>query len=599
MNNRQDSYQLLTRRMALVGVGKVALFGTLLARLFHLQIIQRSHYRDLAEGNRIKITPIMPIRGEIHDRRGHILAGNRPTYFLNLIPEEVPSIPRAFALLQKITQVKIIAPEKLIARINRSPRFLPFTVAEGLSWNDVCTIEVNLHKLRGFAIRAGHLRSYPYDETFAHVIGHVHHLGEGEKLPERFRKIPSLHIGKTGVEKIRDDELLGIPGIRECEVNAHRREVRELSIKPSHAGKTLQLTISHELQTFVYQRLNVHQSGSCIVVDLRNGDILALVSAPGFNPNVFSTGLSSKHWGELLSNPAKPLLDKALSGLYPPGSIFKIAVALAALEEGFSDFKTTCTGKFSYGNHTFHCWKKSGHGTLDLEQGLQYSCDVMFYTLAQKLGSQKIYAAAKKLGFGEKSGLGLQNEKSGHLPSPAWKKQAKNSPWTGGDTINMSIGQGYLQATPLQLAIVMARIASGKKISLRLYTDAPPSDPQSLEVEPGHLARIRKGLWLAVNKWGTANQVYQKLGTSDAFAKTSTVQVKRISDQDREKGITNADLPWHLRDHAMITAALPLENPRYALAAVIDHGGGGGRVAAPFAGEVLKKIRELERGSKL
>ncbi len=599
MNNRQDSYQLLTRRMALVGVGKVALFGTLLARLFHLQIIQRNHYRNLAEGNRIKITPIMPIRGEIHDRRGHVLAGNRPTYFLNLIPEEVSSIPQAFALLQKITDIKIVNPEKLIKRIKRSPRFLPFTIAEGLSWNDVCTIEVNLHKLHGFAIQAGHLRSYPHDETFAHVIGHVHHLSDGEKPPERFRKIPSLHVGKTGVEKIRDDELLGIPGIREAEVNAYRREVRELSVKPSHPGKTIPLTISHDLQQFVYEQLNKHQSGSCIVIDLRSGDVLALVSAPGFDPNVFSTGLSSKNWRALLSNPAKPLLDKALSGLYPPGSIFKTAVALAALEDGITDFKTTCTGKFPYGNHTFHCWKKNGHGTLDLEQAFQHSCDVMFYALAQKLGSQKIYNAAQKLGFGEKSGLGLQNEKSGHLPSAAWKKQAKNAPWTGGDTINMSIGQGYLQATPIQLAIAMARISSGKIISPRLYADAPISEPHVLDVNPEHLERIRKGMWLAVNKWGTANRVYQKLGTKDAFAKTSTAQVKRITKQDREDGITNADFPWHLRDHAMITAAMPLESPRYALAAVIDHGGGGGRVAAPFAGEVLKKIRELEKRSKL
>ncbi|USO01841.1 MAG: penicillin-binding protein 2 [Alphaproteobacteria bacterium] len=593
MNNKQDSHHLLTRRMALVGAGKIALFATLLARLFHLQVIQRQHYRNLAEGNRIKITPLTPVRGEIFDRQGKSLASNRPTYFLQILPEDVPSLTEALALITSLTSLRFPDYAIIQKRVRSSPKFLPVTISEDLSWSDVCAIEVNLHRLPGFSVEAGHLRSYPYDKIFSHVIGHVHLLADGQKSHARFRKIPNLHVGKTGIEKQRDDELLGTPGIRETEVNAHRREIRDLSLKPSIPGESLILTLNRDLQVFVYEKLQSHQSGSCVVIDVTNGDILALVSAPGFDPNVFSTGISTPHWKELLSNPAKPLMDKVMSGLYPPGSIFKFAVALAALEDGIKDLHVSCTGKFSYGSHIFHCWKKTGHGLVDYEKALQHSCDTFFYVLAQKLGHQKIYNAAHKLGFGSKSGLDFPNEKSGLLPTPAWKRATYHQPWTGGDTINMSIGQGYLQATPIQLALTMARLSSGKNITARLYKTPDAPAPPPLNAQPEHLSLIRKGLWLSVSDWGTGWRLGQKFGSTDVFAKTSTAQVKRITQKERDEGIKNADLPWELRDHAMIVAAAPYSNPRFAMAVVIDHGGGGGSVAAPFAGEVLRKIITL------
>lgn len=594
MSSRQDSHILMNRRMALVAAGKVALFGALIGRLFYLQVFKHDYYTHLAEGNRIKIKFITPLRGEILDRNGAILASNRPTYFLNITAEECPDLEKTLNDLKKLVAKELPVNSKLLRRIRATPRFLPVTVAEDISWNDVCSIEVRLLDLPGISVEEGHIRSYLFSEAFAHSIGHVHMVSPQDKVSNEFKKIPNFHIGKVGVEKEKNQDLQGIPGIREVEVNAYRREVRELSMKPSISGRETKLTLHKDLQLFVYETLCKQQSGSCVVMDARSGDVLAMVSAPGFDPNVFSSGISSAIWRDLMQNPNKPLLDKVTTGLYPPGSVFKPIVALAALETGTAIPSVHCNGEYHLGSHIFHCWKERGHGHMNIVSAMEHSCDVYFYVLAQKVGIDAIVNMASKFGFGSLSGMNFPGEKQGLLPSRQWKRTHKNQPWTTGDTILTSIGQGFWQSTPLQMAIMMARLASGKKVVPRLYYDSAQKPFESLGIQQESLDTVLEGMWRAVNTWGTAHRANPRIDNYEAVAKTGTSQVRRITARERELKIKNKDLPWLSRDHALIVAATPYKDLRYALSVVIDHGGGGGSTAAPIAGEILKKIHQLK-----
>lgn len=594
MSSRQDSHITMNRRMALIAAGKVALFGALLSRLFYLQVIKNDYYTNLAEGNRIKIKFITPLRGEILDRTGAILASNRPTYFLNITAEEVPDLEKTLNDLKKLISKELPDNKKLLRRIRATPRFLPVTVAEDINWEDVCSIEVRLLDLPGLSVEEGHIRSYIFSEAFAHSIGHVHLVAPNDKITNEYKKIPNFHIGKVGIEKQKNQELLGVPGIREVEVNAYRREVRELSIKPSISGKETKLTLHKELQLFVYETLCNQQSGSCVVMDAQNGDVLAMVSAPGFDPNVFSSGISSKVWRDLLQNPNKPLLDKVTTGLYPPGSVFKPMVALAALETNTVVPHVHCNGEYHLGNHIFHCWKDKGHGHMNIVSAMEHSCDVYFYVLAQKVGIDPIVNMASKFGFGHLSSMDFPGEKSGLLPSRQWKRLNKNQPWTTGDTILTSIGQGYWQATPLQMAIMMARLASGRKTVPRMFFDEVHKPFESLGIKQESLDVVLEGMWRAVNTWGTAHRSNPNIENFEAIAKTGTSQVRRITARERELKIKNKDLPWLSRDHALVVAAAPYKNLRFAISVVIDHGGGGGATAAPIAGEILKKIHQLK-----
>lgn len=593
MSTRQDSHILMSRRMAIIAAGKIALFGALIARLFYLQISRRDYYTHLAEGNRIKIKSISPLRGEILDRKNTILASNRPTYFLNVTAEETPDLEDSIDKIKTMLSKELPEKNKLLKRVRATPRFLPVTIAEDISWDDVCRIEVNALDLPGFSVEEGHIRSYPYNEAFAHIIGHVHLVSEKDSILPQYKKIPNFHIGKMGVEKQKDHTLLGVPGIREVEVNAYRREVRELSIKPSINGKTVQLTLHHELQMFVYDILCKQQSGSCVVINVNTGDILAIVSAPAFDPNAFSSGITTTMWKSLLENPEKPLLDKTTSGLYPPGSLFKPVVILAALENNIPIPNVFCTGKYMLGSHTFHCWKEKGHGAINIITALEKSCDVFFYALAQKVGIDKLVKMAQKFGFGELSGLNFPSEKKGLLPSKEWKKLKRKQPWLPGDTILTAIGQGYWQSTPLQMAIMMARLASGKMITPRIYLEDNPTVFPSLDISEESLQTVRQGMWGAVHNWGTAHRAKPKVPGVEAFAKTGTSQVKKITALERELKIKNKDLPWIARDHALVVAASPYQQPKYAISVIIDHGGGGGVAAAPIAGEILTKIHRL------
>jgi penicillin-binding protein 2 len=443
----------------------------------------------------------------------------------------------------------------------------------------------------------------------AHVLGYVAAVAERDLTGDPLLELPGFRIGTNGIEQKYDLSLRGSAGTSQIEVNAYGRVIRELNREEGKPGDELVLTVDGGLQTFVHQRLQGEQSASAVVMDVENGDVLALASVPSYDPNAYNIGLTVKQWNDLINDPLHPLTNKSISGLYAPGSTFKMMVALAAQKAGINpDHKVFCPGHMTLGRSRFHCWKKYGHGWVDMHEGLQHSCDVFFYDISRKVGVDNIAAMANKFGLGERVGIDLVGEKGGVIPTRDWKLANIGEAWQGGETLIASIGQGFVLTTPLQLATMVARIASGNQVVPRLTrgvrADQVPAEGEGaaqpafapLDVPLEHLKMVREGMDLVSNHpRGTAYRARIEEEGLELAGKTGTSQVRRISLAERAAGVTkNEQLPWRRRDHALFVCFAPVHKPRYACAVVVEHGGGGSAVAAPIARDILLETQRRD-----
>ncbi len=601
---KYEKSRVMTFRMIGIAVAFTLVGCVILGRLFYLQVLQGEKYLLLAEKNRISVRLTMPMRGLIYDRNGIKLAENAKTFQAVLVKEESPDYKETLENFLKLIPLEEDELNRIENELKWKRAFMPVRIKDNLSFDDMALLQLNAPKLRGIQIEEGMMRSYPAGEGNTHVVGYVSLLTEKDVDGNRtdpLLDLPGYRIGRTGIESSAQERLKGEPGMRKSEINAFGRTVRVLEEKPPVPGQDIHLTIDSELQNKTLALLKGY-AASAIVMDVRNGEILALVSAPSFDANLFTVPISVKNWNKLLHNKHRPLQNKVLSGLYSPGSVFKLVVGLAGLETGKIGPKTKvkCKGKITIGDHIFHCWKKEGHGSLTLEEALMHSCDVYFYELAQEIGAEKIIETAAKLGFGAPIGVGLSGESGGLLPTSEWKERRHGDSWRLGDTVNLSIGQGFLNATPLQMVTAVARIAGGRNIQPTLLKDTVQSDAPNLDINQAYLRRIRQGMIDVVNKQGgTAYGSRFNEGGWRMAGKTATTQVRRISLKEREEGIKSQDeLPEEYRDHAIFVAFMPTDRPRYAAIVMVEHGGGGSRTAAPIMSRLMRAVIEMDTRAK-
>jgi len=579
----KSRYTAFTRRTLGVGGGMSLVFAVLAGRLYQLQIRDGEEYLTASEDNRVSQRPIAPPRGRILDRFGAEMATNRRNYRVMIVAEQAKQgVRQALDQIGKVIQLSDLQKKKILADVAKNKKFVPVPVVENLSWEEFSLINLHLPYLPGVQPDVGETRDYPFGKEMVHVLGYVASVSQDDLKDDTdpLLDLPGYRIGKRGIEKAFDREVRGQAGDSRVEVNAYGRIVRELGKNAGEPGQDVWLTIDCELQRFADQRLG-EESAACVVMDVDTGHVLSLSSTPGFDPNWFNVGLSGPQWRDLTTSDYKPLLNKVMGGTYPPGSTFKPAVALAAVEAGIAtpDFRVNCNGVYNFGGHAFHCWQRKGHGALDIEGALKNSCDVFFYETSRRLGIDKIEAAARLLGLGAPTGIELPGERSGLIPSRAWKQKTYNWAWQQGDTISIAIGQGYVTATPLQLCQMAARVASGKQVSARMVHSvgdkvmdlaAAPHLPVSDEA----LAVVRAGMDKVCNEPGGTSFAWRINEPGFEMAgKTGTAQVRVYSKEERARGLTNnANLAWKLRDHALFIGYAPVNNPKYAIVCMIEHG---------------------------
>ncbi len=587
-------------RRALVLFGaQVAVMGALAWRMRQLQVVESAQYLTLAEDNRINVQILSPARGRIFDRYGVPLADNRQNYRVQIVREQTKDPAQIVRRLGDLIDLSKETRGRVLKEMSSQSGFVPVVVAEHLDWKDFALVNANAPALHGVQPEVGLTRFYPEAEALAHVVGYVAAVNEEEIARDMTRDplltLPDFKIGKNGIEREAETHLRGSAGARRIEVNAVGRVIRELDRDQGDPGADVNLTIDLGLQRFAMERV-IGQSVSATVIDVETGDVVAMVSAPGFDPNSFVFGISHREWGALTSNKLRPLTNKPISDLYPPGSTFKMLVALAGLHTGaISPAETVfCNGRYRMGRRYFHCWRRGGHGHKDMRGAIQHSCDVYFYDIAKRIGIDAISDMAFKFGLGEAGPLEIPNIKKGLVPTKAWKEANRGEGWQKGDTLNTGIGQGFLLTTPLQLAVMASRLASGKRLQPRLIraingVEQPPAPAEDLGVRPENLAVVRDGMNLVSNhRRGTAWRARIVEPTMHMAGKTGTAQVRRITKAERATGvIKNKDLPWEFRDHALFVAYAPVEKPKYAISVVVEHGGGGSKAAAPIARDIL------------
>ncbi|MCC1480570.1 penicillin-binding protein 2 [Roseibaca sp. Y0-43] len=594
---KELSRRMITRRALGLGGIMTAVTGTLMWRLRDMQLEQADAFRLLAEENRINLRLLPPIRGLIHDRNGVLLAGNEQNYRVVMTRDDAGDIDLVLSRLQKLIALDDEAVARAREDMMRNRPFVPVTVAERLSWEEISRIAANAPALPGVTPEMGLSRIYPLQADMAHVVGYVGPVSdrdlEGLERPDPVLMIPRFQIGKSGVERAEEERLRGKAGSQRVEVNSVGRVMRELDRVEGEAGETLHLTIDARLQNYALERM-AGQSAAAVVIDVASGDILAAASAPSYDANLFVRGISSRDYNSLLENEYRPLVNKCVQGMYPPGSTFKMVTALAALEAGETDGRERvfCPGHMDVADNRFHCWKRSGHGRVDLVAALAESCDVYFYEMSQRCGIERINAMAERLGLGIRYDLPMTSVASGLNPSREWKQRTRDADWRIGDTVNVSIGQGYVLTTPLQLAVMTARLASNRAVLPRLIRDPlERAAPQAadLDLRPEWLEMIRRGMSNVVNdRRGTAYSSRVTEPTMAMAGKTGTSQVFSITRAEREAGIrSQEDLPWNRRNHALFVNYAPLVNPKVAVAVIVEHGGGGSTAAAPIGRDIL------------
>jgi penicillin-binding protein 2 len=615
MSGDNERSRIFTRRAFMIGGIQAGLFTLLGSRVYYLEVVEGQKYSTLAEENRINLRLLPPRRGQIMDRFGSPLAINQQNFRIVLLPERVDDLD---VLLDHVNQFVTITDndrKRIVRDLHNTNNLNAILIKDNLTRDQMDVFAVHSVDLPGTDIDIGEVRTYPYTLATAHVLGYVGTASErdisavedDDDSSNNVLTIPGFRIGKSGIEKSVDRELRGDAGDVQMEVNAHGSVVRELARNDAHPGHDVTLGIDIGLQQYIQQRLAREPSAAAVVMDIATGEIRALVSQPSFDPNLFTYGISQDDWDLLNNDEHTPLLNKVTSGVYAPGSTIKPVVAMAALEADILNptERVFCPGFYELGDYTFHCWKHGGHGHVNLREALAGSCDTFFYDVGHRVGIDRIHAMAKRLGLGEKTGIDLPHERSGFVPSRSWKFATRGQSWQQGETLNTAIGQGYVLTTPLQLAVMAARIANGgnavKPHIVRAIAGAPTQKQPApnLGFNPAHLASVIDGMSAVVNEnIGTAYGAHIDKKGFEMAGKTGTAQVRRISEAEREDGVaTNESLPWKQRDHALFAGFAPVNNPRFAIAVVVEHGGSGAHEAAPIARDILLECQMRDKGT--
>ena len=636
--------QIINRRMFIIGAAKLIVFTGIIARLFSLQITENKKYLTLSDKNRLREWRLPPVRGEFLDYFGNIIAGNLKVYQLHVIPEEVEDFKYLMVRLKKILNLSSVQFNRIIKQKNKQKSWETLIISKNLSWEQFTKVNYFLHDLTGAKPVLSVSRNYPFNENYTHVLGYVSEASEKDILNNEMIKnkhVPGLKVGKTGLEKTFENELIGTNGIKRYEVNAYGKRISQLDHTDGLKGKTIKLTIDTEIQKLCSELLK-DVAGSISVMDIYTGEILAMQSSPSFDPNLFLFGINKDDWQLIRNNPLKPLVNKTLSGLYSPGSTFKPMVALSALENGVinENFKVNCTGKIEMYGQSYHCWKKKGHGVVNLKSAMKQSCDTYFYEIARKLGVDRLKKTSQKFGLGKKVlNETFGNEKKGLVPDTQWKKDNLGKGWVIGETLITGIGQGYIQTTPIQLCQMVAQLANGGyKIYPKIIVEENSKTVEEIIAimnanrkelnkknsglqEAGELLGfvsknkheclfrnieninlVREAMFASTNEIRGTSYSSRIEDPKYQFAgKTGTSQVKKITEKDRELDLKTFEIPYNDRDHALYIAFGPYKNPRYALSIVIEHGGSGSSTAAPIAKKLFKlivdrhKLREENR----
>ncbi|MDA7695330.1 penicillin-binding protein 2 [Candidatus Pelagibacter sp.] len=625
--------QTINRRMFIIGAAKLVVFTGIIARLFSLQITENKKYLTLSDKNRLREWRLPPIRGEFLDYFENVIAGNLKVYQLHVIPEEVEDFKYLMVRLKRILSISNNEFKKIIKQKNNQKPWETLIISKNLTWEQFTKVNYYLHDLVGAKPVLSVSRNYPFNENYTHVLGYVSEASEKDILNNEIIKntfVPGLKVGKTGLEKTFESELIGINGVERYEVNAYGKRISQLDHTAGLNGKTIQLTIDTEIQKLCNELLK-DMAGSISVMDIYTGEIVAMQSSPSFDPNLFLFGINQDDWQLIRNNPLKPLVNKTLSGLYSPGSTFKPIVALSALENEIIDenFKVNCTGKTEMYGQTYHCWKKKGHGIVDLKSAMKQSCDTYFYEIARKLGVDRLKKTSLKFGLGKKVlDETFSNEKKGLIPDTKWKKNNLGKGWVIGETLITGIGQGYTQTTPLQLCLMTAQLANGGfkiypkiiveengktsedskllmnknsknldvkndklKVTSELFSFINKEKHERLFKNSKNIKLVREAMFASTNEVRGTSYSSRIEDPKYQFAgKTGTSQVKRITKADRELDLKTLDIPYNERDHALYIAFGPYKKPRYALSIVIEHGGSGSSTAAPIAKKLFKLI---------
>jgi len=624
----------INRRMFIIGAAKFVVFTGIISRLFSLQITNNKKYSTLSDKNRLREWRLPPIRGEFLDYFDNVIAGNFKVYQLHVVPEEVENFKSLILRLKEILNLSNNEFANIIKKKNEQKSWETLIVSKNLTWDQFTKVNYFLYDLVGAKPVMSISRNYPFNENYTHVLGYVSSANEQDILNNSLIKdshVPGLKVGKTGLEKTYENQLLGTNGIQRYEVNAYGKRINQVDFTDGLKGDTIKLTIDTEIQKKCSELLK-GKAGSISVMDIYTGDIIAMQSSPSFDPNLFLFGINQDDWELIKNNPLKPLINKTLSGLYSPGSTFKPMVALSALENKIisKDFKVNCTGKIKLYGQTFHCWKEKGHGVVDLKNAMKQSCDTYFYEISRQLGVDRLRKTSTKFGLGDKVlSKTYENEKKGLVPDTNWKKNNLGASWVLGETLITGIGQGYIQTTPLQLCLMTAQLANGGfkiypkiivnkndktaneiKASMKESFKNSNSNKNNLLEEgqeflnsltkdihkklfldPKNIRLVREAMFASTNEVRGTSYSSRIEDLKYQFAgKTGTSQVKRISKRDRELDLKTFEIPYNERDHALYIAFGPYKNPRYALSVVIEHGGSGSSAAAPIAKELFKLI---------
>ena len=607
--------KLISRRMFLLTAAKVVVMVGLVGRLISLQINQATKYKSLSDKNRFREWKLAPERGVIKDFFDQELASNEPLYQVHLVPENAKNLNQLFVRLKGILNITDKKISYLKRKIKKQKPWEPIIVSDNLNWSEFSRINLFLHELDGVEPIVSVARKYP-DNSSAHILGYVSQISAKDLKTKKYLKalsVPGLAVGKTGLERKLDEEIIGKVGFQRYEVNAFGKRIKEIQINEGQAGKSFKTTLDYEIQKYTNQLLQDKAAAVC-VMDIFTGDIVSLVSAPTFKPNEFVHGLDKKYWNSLINDGKKPLTNKAMAGLYPPGSTIKTLVALSALENGIikplDRFK--CKGKIELHGEKFHCWEKKGHGIVNLRKGIQRSCDVYFYEVARKLGVDRLSITAKKFGLGRTVLSDFIEEKKGVVPNTKWKKKNIGQNWYIGETLHSGIGQGYFQSTPLQLCLMTAQIANGgyeikpriifeeNNNDVRNFINKNYVDPLSVRMNlkplfnnQENINLIKDAMYSSTNEPGGTSYRHRMENPKFTFAgKTGSSQIKRFTQAQREAEVKQADLNYKDRDHALFIAFAPYKDPKYAISVVVEHGGSGGKAAAPIAKKIIKKVIE-------
>ena len=513
-----------------------------------------------------------------------------------LIPEQTNNIELTLNKLSKFVFVDFETKRKVIELSKKVKKFQSVKILKKIDWQDLEIIEANKLELPGIHLQMIPQRIYLQNRYFSHILGYTSKPTEQDLSLPFISGMPTLDIGKTGIEKISNKSLIGYSGKREVEVNAYGRIIREVSKEKSKKGIDVKITIDSRIQKFVHNQLVVHKAGSVVVMDINSGEIISMVSIPDFNPNLIIKQPNKDYWNEILNNTLSPLINRNIQGLYAPGSTFKMIVALAGLIKGVININDNvfCKGKIEFGDRTYHCWKTIGHGKMNLMKAVKESCDVYFYELSKKVGIDNIAKVAKELGLGQVSNLGFEIEKEGIVPSKKWKKETLKQNWYAGDTLNAGVGQGFVLSTPLQLAIMVARIASnGKKIKPSIFKQNSSKEFKQININNKHIELIKKAMFQVVNEErGTAFKSRSNLFKFSG--KTGTSQVKKITLEERESEFfRKKELEWKNKDHSLFVGYMPSNKPKYAVSVIIEHGGSGAAIAAPIAKKIFNYLYKL------